>query len=134
MQTSRVWTMTGHQLYRTQKSLPINIESSSVSHRGKIERKQCKTSKPAKKYEISGREENLRVERMQQILKQEQQLTDVKLQHERRMAKIKEDHLQETNRLELNRLKEINNIQIQISKTQLKMLEYDLQKKENDNS
>lgn len=53
----------------------------------------------------------------------------MKLQHEIRIAKIRENHLQETNWLELNRLTEINNIQIQINKTQLKILEYDLQQK-----
>lgn len=81
--------------------------------------------------EIPDEEESLRMERIKQIMKQEQQLSNIKLQHEEKIAKIKENHLEEINKLEINNLKEIHNIQVQINKTKLRILEYDLKIKEN---
>lgn len=52
-------------------------------------------------YEIPDAEEKLRMERIKQVMKQEQQLADIKLQHEEKIAKIQENHLEEINQLEL---------------------------------
>lgn len=60
-------------------------------------------------------EEKLRIERIKQIMEQEQQLADIKLQHEERISNMKKNHMNEINRLELNHLKEINNIQVLIT-------------------
>lgn len=42
------------------------------------------------------------MERIKEIMKQEQQLSSVKLQHEEKICKMKEKHLEEINQLEIN--------------------------------
>lgn len=102
------------------------LKSSNMAYVGKIENeKRYKKPKATKKYDMSDAEETVRLERLKEIIKQEQHLADVKLQYEQKIAKIKGDHLEEMNRLELNHVREIHNIQLKINKTQLKIVEYE---------
>lgn len=47
-----------------------------------------------------GLEYDLKVERLKNIIKQEQELAKVKLQHEKAIAALKENHLQAINKLQ----------------------------------
>lgn len=107
------------------------IESNSRNTPEKIRQEKRYKRQKSMVCEIPDEEESLRMERIKQIMKQEQQLSNIKLQHEEKIAKIKENHLEEINKLEINNLKEIHNIQVQINKTKLRILEYDLKIKEN---
>lgn len=93
------------------------------------------TRSKGKRKEIteSNVEETLRIERMKQIMRQEQHLANIKSKHEERMAAMKEEHLKEFNCLQLKHLKEIHEEEIKIKKIKLKSMEYDLQQKENIN-
>lgn len=107
-----------------------NWNSSNMEYVEKIAKeKRYKKPKTTKIYDMSDVEEKIRVERLKEIIKQEQQLADIKLQNEKRIGKIKADHLEEMNRLELNNIKEIHDIQLKIHKSQLQIIEHDLNKK-----
>lgn len=60
-----------------------------------------KTTKRRKLFET---EDELKLQRLHNIMDQEQQLSKVKLQHEERMAAIREAHIIEVNKLELKAL------------------------------
>jgi len=49
---------------------------------------------------LSDTEENLRVQRIKQVMNQEQDLAVAKLRHEENMNKMKEDHLKQLNETE----------------------------------
>jgi len=86
---------------------------------------------------LSDTEENLRVQRIKQVMNQEQDLAVAKLRHEENMSKMKEDHLyiyiKQLNEMEIQHKKEMNNLEITISKTKLKILENQYLNKENIN-
>lgn len=50
--------------------------------------------------ELSDTEENLRTQRIKEVMKQEQSLAVVKLKHEENISKIREDHLKQLNEIE----------------------------------
>ncbi|CAL1677423.1 unnamed protein product [Lasius platythorax] len=115
----------------SQETTAITDSTSSSTNVGKMRKEKRYIKQRAAMHEISCTEEKLRTERLKQIIKQEQQLANIKLQHEEKIAKLKEDHVEEINQLEVNNLKEIHNIQVQINIKKLKILEYDLKIKEN---
>jgi len=78
-------------------------------------------------------EENLRIQRIKQVMNQEQDLAVAKLRHEKNMSQIKEDHLKQLNEMEIQHKKEMNNLEITISKSKLKILENQYLNKENIN-
>jgi len=50
---------------------------------------------------LSDTEENLRVQRIKQVMNQEQDLAIAKLRYEENMSKMKEDHLKQLNEMEI---------------------------------
>jgi len=83
--------------------------------------------------DLSETEEILRMQRIKQIMDQDQQLTFVKLRHEENIAKMKENHLQQLNEIEIQQKNVINNLEIEINKAKLKILENQYSNKENIN-
>jgi len=77
----------------------------------------------------SNAEETIRIERIKQIILQEQDLANIKLNHEETMAAIKEEHQKEFNNLQLKHLKEIHEEEMKIKKAKLNSII--LQQKEN---
>ena len=69
-----------------------------------IEKITVETSKIVKKRKFIETEDDLKIDRLRNIIKQEQQLAKVKLEHEEMMATIKETHLNEINKAELKML------------------------------
>lgn len=78
-------------------------------------------------------EENLRMQRIKQVMDQEQQLAIFKLRHEESIAKMKENHLKQLHEIEIQHKNKINNLEIEISKTKLMILENQHLNKENIN-
>ncbi|TGZ54600.1 Uncharacterized protein DBV15_12043 [Temnothorax longispinosus] len=100
------------------------------------QKQSCTTDTQRKKRKLlnlSDTEENLRMQRMKQVIDQEQHLAIAKLRHEESMAKIKENHLKQLNKIEIQHKNEINNLEIEINKTKLKSLEKQYLNKENIN-
>lgn len=74
--------------------------------------------------EVSTVEEELRIQRIKQIMNQEEQLANIKLKHEERIAAMKEEHLKDYNYMQLKHLKEVQKLEIEINKSKLKAIEY----------
>lgn len=72
---------------------------------------------------LSNTEETLRMERIKQIIEQEQQLAYTKQKHEENMNIMKENHLKEIYNLELQHLKQIQTLEIEIKRAQLRAIE-----------
>lgn len=81
--------------------------------------------------ELSNVEENIRIERIREIMKQEQHLANMTSKHEERMTALKEKHLKEYNDLQIKHLKEIHEVEIEIKKAKLRTIDYRVQQKEN---
>lgn len=77
-------------------------------------------------------ENTLRIERIQHVIKQDQQLAAIKQEHEERLYNLKENHLKEINNLELQHLKKIQSLEVEIKKSQLKAI--DIEKENIDTS
>lgn len=73
--------------------------------------------------ELSDTEENLRIQHLKQIMDQDQQLANIKLNHEKKIAEMKENHLKQLNEMEIQQKNQINNLEIKIRTTKLKILE-----------
>jgi len=82
---------------------------------------------------LSDTEENLRVQRIKQVMNQEQDLAIAKLRHEENMNEMKEDHLKQLNEMKTQHKTEMNNLEITIGKTKLKILENQYLNKKNIN-
>lgn len=80
---------------------------------------------------LSDAEENLKMQRIKQVMDQEQDLSNVKLRHEESMAQMREKHLEELNEMETQHKKVIHNLEIKINETKLKILENQFLNKEN---
>ncbi|XP_077265240.1 uncharacterized protein LOC143899110, partial [Temnothorax americanus] len=100
------------------------------------QKQSCTTDTQRKKRKLlnlSDTEENLRMQRIKQVIDQEQHLAIAKLRHEENMAKLKENHLKQLNEVKIQHKNEINNLEIEINKTKLKILEKQYLNKENIN-
>jgi hypothetical protein len=95
-----------------------------------IQRKKRKYSKQ-ESLNLSDAEKNLKMQRVKQVMDQEQQLVNVKLRHEENMAHMREKHLKELNEMETQHKKVMHNLEIKINETKLKILENQLLNKEN---
>lgn len=84
--------------------------------------------------EISNVEEELRIQRLKQIMNQEEQLADIKFKHEERMAIMKEEHLKECNNMQIKHLKEIQKLEIEINKLKLRAIQYQIDKENIDST
>lgn len=82
---------------------------------------------------LSDTEENLRMQRIKQVMYQEQHLAIAKLKHEENIAKIKENHLKQLNEVEIQHKNVMNKLEIEINKTKLQILEKQYANKENIN-
>ncbi|KAM0726168.1 Myb/SANT-like DNA-binding domain-containing protein 3 [Formica fusca] len=81
--------------------------------------------------EVSNVEEELRIQRIKQIMKQNEQLANIKLKHEERITVMKEEHLKEFNYMQLKHLKEVQKLEIQINKAKLRIIDCQSIDKEN---
>lgn len=81
--------------------------------------------------ELSNVEENIRIERIREIMKQEQHLSNITSKHEERMAIIKEEHLREYNSLQIKHLKEIHELELDIKQAKLRAIKKQFLEKEN---
>jgi len=70
--------------------------------------------------ETSNVEEELRIQRLRNIIRHEETLADIKLKHEEKVVLIKEEHLKLFNDMQLNHLKEVQKLEIEIKKSELK--------------
>lgn len=86
-----------------------------------------------KKKEITdlSKEEDTRIERIRQVMKQEQHLANISSQHEIKMAAMKEEHLREFNYLQLKHIKELHEVEMEIKKAKLKAIKCQFEQKEN---
>lgn len=107
------------------ESYPLSIDKSRRTYNKSITK--------GRKREITdlNTEENIRVERIKQIMQQEKHLASIKANHEEKMATIKEEHEREISYLQLKHLKEIHQEEMKIKKAKLRSIEYQLQQKEN---
>lgn len=83
--------------------------------------------------QISNVEEELRIKRIKQLMTQEEQLANIKLNHEEKLAIMKEEHLKVCNIMQLKHLQEVQKLEIEINKSKLRAInsEYQFTDKEN---
>lgn len=83
--------------------------------------------------EISNVEEELRIQRIKQLMTQEEQLINIKLNHEKNIAIMKETHLKVCNLMQLKHLEEVQKLEIKINESKLRAInsEYQFTDKEN---
>lgn len=67
--------------------------------------------------EISNVEEELRIQRIKQLMTQEEQLINIKLNHEKNIAIMKETHLKVCNLMQLKHLEEVQKLEIKINES-----------------
>lgn len=108
-----------------------NASTSEERYLEKIPNIRITKGKRKEMFEISNTEENLRIERLKQIIDQEQQLANLKHRYEEKMANMKETHLREINDIQLQHFKKIQKLEIQINNAKLKVIERQIINDEN---
>lgn len=63
------------------------------------------------------------MERIKQVMDEEQQVAHVKRKHEENISNMKENHLKEIYNLELQHLKQVQTLEIEIKRAQLRAIE-----------
>lgn len=105
--------------------IPITPKKNNDKHMSKKSNNMLNKTKntlKSEKIEVLDIEKSLKIERLKRIIRQEEELAQIKQAHEEKMIKIKEEYVKEMNNMQLQHLREMQKIEIQINKAKLRII------------